>query len=171
MKFTFYYISSYILLAIIIFLVILGLKSYWVEEERKKVKEKVKEECSKEIFFLPNPIFFDGFDFDEVDTVKIIEKRDSTILNTFHIYPKTKEPEFDEVFSANQYKQFNVNNRYEFYIGKEPKPYILFDIVMGIRSQYTEDGAGWGCEMNKFKIDTNNYGNSGIIFIKKRGKK
>jgi len=139
----------------------------WTEKERQDFKIK----CSKTIYFKPDPISFTGFEFDEIDSVKVVEKNDSKKVNTFFFHAD-KENNLnrieDKIYWAHIENNLNVNHSYEFYLGKD-KPYILDNMEMIMWAQYTSNGEGWGCEMGNFTIDNKKFEHIGNINFTKRG--
>jgi hypothetical protein len=139
----------------------------WTEKERQDFKIK----CSKTIYFNPSPISFTGFEFEEIDSVKVVEKSNSKKINTFFVYVD-KENHMNrieyKIYWANIEQNFNVNNSYEFYLGKD-KPYVLDNMEMIMWAQYTMKGEGWGCEMGNFTIDNKRFEHIGNIDFTKRG--
>ena len=140
----------------------------WSEKERNDFKKK----CAETKTFKVNPICFTGFEFNEVKSIKIIEKNKSESIDTFHIHAQTFRDKHDSIYKqhwADINKEFNVSNTYEFYIGKD-KPYILDNMEMIMWAQYTMGGEGWGCEMGNFTIDDEKFEHTGNIVFKKRNK-
>ncbi|MTH15596.1 hypothetical protein [Flavobacterium sp. LC2016-01] len=139
----------------------------WTEKERQDFKTK----CSQTIYFIPDPISFTGFEFDEIDSIKVIEKSNLKKISTFFIYldkeNNLNRPEYKTYWTHIE-KNLNVNHSYEFYLGKD-KPYILNNMEMIMWAQYTMKGEGWGCEMGNFTIDNQKFEHVGNINFTKRG--
>ena len=141
----------------------------WTEKERQEFKTK----CSETIIFEANPIYFTGFDFDEIDTVQVIERSNSKSVDTFYIYTDIENSlnsKEDKKYWADINKKLNIKNAYEFYLGND-KPYILDNMEMIMWSQYTMAGEGWGCQMGNFTIDNKKFEHVGNIEFRRRGYK
>ena len=160
-------VKNIIFLLLIIFLTGCLNSSKWTEEERKAFKSK----CSSQIYFNTDPICFTGFEFEEIDTVIVIEKDSVTTLDTLYIYPKQQRDKHDEQYHkywGASDVQFNVNHTYEFYLGSN-KPYVLDNMEVIMWVQYTMAGEGWGCKMGNFTIDNEKFEHEGNIYFTKRG--
>ncbi len=141
--------------------------SEWTENERNVFKKK----CTETKTFKEGSICFTGFDFNEVNKIKVIEKYKSKPIDTFYIYAEKFRDNHDSIYKqhwADVNKEFNVKNSYEFNIGKD-KPYILDNMEMIMWAQYTMGGEGWGCEMGNFTIDNEKFEDVGNIVFTKRG--
>lgn len=137
----------------------------WTEKE----KEEFRAQCSKKVNFDVNAISFTGFNFEEIDTTVIIEKSGSIIIDTLIIYPrKDSYDESRERYWASPQIQFNVNYKYEFYLGQD-KPYILNNMEMVMWPQFSMTSEGYGCVMGNFTIDGEVFLNIANIGFTKRG--
>ena len=157
---------------ILILTSLISLTSCWISSTWSKEKrEEFKIECESQIYFETGGICFNGFKFDEIDTVTVIEKENTFIIDTLFIYPQQKRNKFDEErqrFSGTPEIKFNVNHTYEFFLESDT-PYILDNMEMIMWSQYTMAGEGWGCEMGNFTIDNKKFEHEGGISFRKRG--
>ena len=138
----------------------------WTDKEREDFKRK----CSETTTFIEGPICFTGFQFEEIDTIKVIEKDNLKEIDTFFIYAEKERDSNDSIYKknwANIVREINVNNSYEFYLGKD-KPYILDNMEMIMWAQYTMMSEGWGCEMGNFTIDNEKFEHVGNINFTKR---
>jgi len=152
-----------------IFLIVLLLcsceNSKWTDKERTDFKKK----CEGQVYFDTNPIYFSGFEFNEIDTVMIVEKEALVALDTLYIYLESESGK--KVYRRIRYSgtpkvQFNISHTYEFYLGSD-KPYVLSNMEM-IMSPQPVAGEGWGCVMRNYSIDKNTFKDKGNINFTKR---
>ena len=161
------HLTKHIYLLISLLLLTSCWSTEWTEKERKDFSEK----CSKQINFNAGSIHFDGFEFNELDNAKVIEKNGLKVLDTIVIKIDTHRGNHDK-----QHKRYwggfdidlNVNHSYEFILGND-EPYVLNNMKMIMWAQYTMGGEGWGCEMGNFTIDNEKFEHQGNIGFKKRG--
>lgn len=126
-------------------------KCGWTEEERANYKF----ECESQAYFVPEPISFTGYIYNEIDTIVVVEKDSLTIIDTLYIYPQKERSQYDissKRFWGSTSAQFNINHSYEFYIDSGI-PYVLDNMAMIVWAQYTMTGEGWGCLMGDYTID------------------
>lgn len=138
----------------------------WTEEERNAFEKK----CNQTREFEVSPICFEGFEYQ--DSIMIIVKNNKTILDTLFTRMRMNQNKFvtsnNKIWNTHLPKlTFNINNQYDFYIGKEA-PYELNNMEMIMWAQYTEVSEGWGCKMGNYTIDNIKHENSGNIRFKKR---
>lgn len=159
------------LVKIFIGLTLLSLTSCWNADWTEEEREEFRTECESKTEFDVDPICFIGFEYDEIDTIRIIEKDSLDILDTLYIYPKESQSEHDKssdkIWSSPKVS-FNVNHSYEFYLDSDT-PYVLDNMEMIMWAQYTMAGEGWGCEMGNFTIDGAEFEHQGNIRFVKRG--
>jgi len=139
-------------------------KTRWSEKERNEFSEN----CSKQTYFDAGLISFTGFEFKEIDTIEVIEKRHLEIIDTIYIIiDKHRHNKGNKRYMGRTDTQFNVNHSYEFILGNE-KPYVLDNMEMIMWAQFTMLSEGWGCVMGKFTIDNKKYEHRSSIDIVKR---
>jgi hypothetical protein len=124
-------------------------ESGWTEEERIEFRKK----CESQVLIEINSICLTGFQFSAVDTVMVVEKHGSNIIDSIYIYTSPNRDPSDEEcnhYRVHPHAYFNINGSYEFYLG-DSLPYVLheMEIVMTPRYTMTE---GWGCAVENFSI-------------------
>jgi len=143
----------------------------WFPSLTNAKREKFKTKCKSQIYFDTGSICFAGFPFEQIDTIRVVEKDGITPINTLYIYPRQERhnhnTELQEFWGIPEV-QFNVNHSYEFYLDSD-KPYILDNMEMIIWAQYSMVSKGWGCKMGNFTIDNEKFERQGRIYFKKRG--
>jgi hypothetical protein len=138
--------------------------SRWTEKEREAFRIK----CSETIYFDANPIIFAGFDPEEIDTVVVIEKSNSSIIDTFIMDSPVRISNQDNRYWTKPLTKFNVNHKYEFYIGND-KSYVLDNMEMSMVPEFTHESEDYGCRMRKFTIDGEVFeGMSEIPIVKRK---
>lgn len=123
----------------------------WTEEERKAFATKCS--CTDTI---RNEIFaFRGFENNELDTIQVLEFKDSILLDSFHVIVEPARNAYDlerKERSATIDHLLNIKYKYHFILSDE-KPYVLENMKMVMWPQYTQKSEGWGCRMGDYTID------------------
>src|SRR5688572_8411398 len=116
-------IITHVLLSIIVAgLLSCGPGRKWSKER----EEKFEDDCSKTTLLDQSnlPIRFMGFDFSEVDTVRVIERNGKQYLDTFYLYGE-ENPNYPVKGEASTIctRHFDIRFTYDFYFGKDILPY------------------------------------------------
>jgi len=133
----------------------------WPEEK----KEEFAIQCLNKVEIEELEIQFHDFKFEEIDTIRILEKFDNIIIDSFNIY--TKKPTLS---SVNYYSQivpirFKIKNEYNFIIGNYN--FKLENLFQEMQPEYTLCEKNYGCQLTKFKLNGKVLENYGFIPLRK----
>jgi hypothetical protein len=136
-----------------------------------KRKSIFKKECAKVKTFsqkIPDQhyvfaIELMGFNEDDVKKVKIVEKSETKDNTSFTIKIKKVENHHNLYIE----EDFNIDNKYEFYIGDDTKPYVLSNMKMDVIPKRVSQVYKYECAMNEYLIDGEVYHKRLKIFKRK----
>lgn len=132
----------------------------WSEAE----KDKFTKEC-RETSFTENYIHFEGFNFNYLDSIKVVESMQGELLNTIYLIPEKKRNKLE--YSTNTPIIFNIKSTYTFYIDNDD-PYVLKNMKMIVNPNFTMTQENYECILGEYEIDGNTILNLKITFIKRK---
>lgn len=135
--------------------------SIWTKEE----KESFAKECdgSKEVE--PGPIGFKGFDYNEIETIRIVEWFADQPIDTTFVYAPEFYPNYSNYW-INLSVKINIDHIYEVQVGSS-KSYILDNMQTVARPQYTMFSQNYGCTIGAYHVNGKRHEDGNIIFTKK----
>lgn len=143
-----------------IFLLTIIISCGWSEAE----KDKFTKEC-RETSFTENYIYFEGFNFNYLDSIKVVESMQGELLNTIYIIPEKKRNKLE--YSTNTPIIFNIKSTYTFYIDNDD-PYVLKNMKMIVNPNFTMTQENYECILGEYEIDGNTIRNLNITFTKRK---
>ena len=129
-------------------------------------KDEFKKKCDSTKIITPY-VSLKGFTENELSSVKVVEKSDSKKDNIFNLEVdklRNRYQELDLIVN----KKLNINNKYEFYVPNEEKPYIVSDMKMKVVPRRTMTSWNYACILGEYKINGEKINTAGISIHKRK---
>lgn len=139
--------------------------SVWTKEKEEKFAQKCDE--LKEVE--PGPIGFKGFDYNEIDSIRITEWSADQSIDTTFVYAPEFYPDYSNYW-IHLSRKFNVDHTYEVQVGSSGS-YILDRMQTVVWPQYTMFSQNYGCIIGVYHVNGKRYEGGNIIFTKRTAKR
>ena len=152
---------------IIILSVFVLIAGCWDARWTEKQKEEFAEKCSKTDTVGGLTFFLTGFSYDEIKNVMVKQIHNGQTVDSFYVQPDKKiDDSLRTRYLAYINKPLYIKDTFLFIIqGQEP--FILSDMKMIMRAQFTMFSEGYGCEMGDYKINGVRFEDCNPDFMKK----